>query len=79
MVRALRHAGASRRANHDGYGTGPCFSPVRHARTRRPILQPAPGGDSQWPRRSLRCRASAWLCVSRPAGAHLVPLDVRLM
>jgi len=75
MVRASlqRHAGACRRANHGGYG------PVRHARTRRPILQPAPGGDSQWPRRSLRCRASAWLCVSRPAGAHLVPLDVRLM
>jgi len=28
------------------YGTGPCFSPVRRARTRRPILQPAPGRDS---------------------------------
>jgi len=46
MVRALRHTGASRRANRGGYGTGPRFSPARHARTRRPILQPAPDGDS---------------------------------
>src|SRR5690242_306723 len=39
--RSLRTtAGASRPANRGGYGTGPCFSPVRHARMRRPILCP---------------------------------------
>jgi len=31
MARALRHAGAFRRANHGGCGTGPCFRPVRRA------------------------------------------------
>ena len=31
MARALRHAGALRRANRGGFGTGPCFRPVRRA------------------------------------------------
>src|SRR4029078_7271784 len=31
MARALRHAGAFRRANHGGCGIGPCFRPVRRA------------------------------------------------
>jgi len=75
MVRASlqRHAGACRRANRGGYGTGSCFSPVHHARMRRPILQPAPGGDSWWPRRELRCRPSAHVAYISPQAPHLVP------
>ena len=54
-------------------GTGPCFSPVRRARTRRPILQPAPGRGSYWPRRELRCRPSAHVASTSPQAPHLVP------
>ncbi len=60
-------------------GTGPRFSPVRHARTRRPILQPAPGRTSYWVREELRCRPGAGCASAGPQAPHLAPLHERLM
>jgi hypothetical protein len=60
------------------YGTGPRFSPVRHARTRRPILQLAPSRTSYWVREELRHRPSAHVAYTSPQAPHLLPPHERL-
>ncbi len=63
----------SARQSRRPYGTGPRFSPVRHARMRRPILQLAPSRTSYWVREELRCRPGAHVAYTSPQAPHLAP------
>jgi hypothetical protein len=69
---------ASRRANRGGYGTGPCFSRLRPDRIPSKLGQLAPSGTSQWVRRELRHRPSAYVAYTSSQAPHLVPPHERL-
>ena len=83
MARALRHAGASRRANHGVFGIGPCFRPVRRAcecadRSVSQLLAgtpSGPGGSSNAARVPSCEKARRRRTPSRLTTPHETPLN----
>src|SRR6185437_758484 len=78
MARALRHAGASRRANHGVSANGPCFRPVRAQR-----IAPTDPSASSWQGLLVAPEGAPMppecLLARRPAGAAPRPASRRLM